>query len=220
MKKITYIILALLLSTSVFSQVEEPEEVEKQKKPKKERSDEIQTLFGNVDSHGGYGAITLNYSQINKKDALVIGGRMAWVIGHNMAVGLGGVGFFNDFTYDTVFNKNMNLQGGYGGFFMEPIIMAKFPVHLSFPLFLGVGGIAYVSDNNYLEDDNWENFVEESTAFVVVEPGVELELNMFKYFRLAFGTYYRYTSNIDLIDTKKDVLHGLSYGITLKLGKF
>jgi len=218
MKKIILLsILAAFVATNISAQDDEDSNVNRREK--KEKNDEIQTIFGKVDSYGGYGAITMGYTQINDADALIIGGKGAWVVGHNMAFGVGGSGFFTDYMWDTALNLNTNYQGGYGGFFIEPILLPKFPAHISIPVFIGVGGIAYVSDLN-LETNNWEDAVEDNTAFVIIEPGVELEMNLFKYFRMAFGVYYRYTSDLNLEYSKPDILQGLSYGVTLKLGKF
>jgi len=116
--------------------------------------------------------------------------------------------------------RDANLTGGYGGLVLEPIVFPNFPVHLSLPVLIGAGGIAYTTSNYYPEYDDSDYFVEDSYAYFIIEPGVELELNMLKFFRLAFGGYYRYTSDIDLIDYPENVLHGFSGGITFKFGKF
>jgi hypothetical protein len=54
----------------------------------------------------------------------------------------------------------------------------------------------------------------------VVEPAIELEFNMARFFRMAATASYRYTSNITLFDTDEDVLRGLNFGLTFKFGKF
>jgi len=186
---------------------------------------EFKTLFGDRDiSHGGYGALTIDYSQIDSKDAILIGARGAWVIGHGIALGIAGSGFMNDYSWNPALagGRNVNLSGGYGGLFIEPIILPKFPVHFSIPVLIGAGGIAYTSTYNpYPYDyENFDLFVEDATGYFLVEPGIELELNVVRFFRLAIGGYYRFTSNIQLYDTPEDVLNGWSVGMTLKFGKF
>jgi len=182
---------------------------------------EISTIFGDRHiSHGGYGAITINYSQIDDKDGVVIGGRGSWVIGHWFAFGIGGSGFINDFHYNNDLRQYVNLSGGYGGLYFEPILLPRIPVHLSLPVMIGVGGIAYTSSYNLYEMEESNIFVEDASPFLIVEPGVELEFNIVRCFRIAVGAYYRLTSDIQLIDTEKDVLNGLSTGVTLKFGKF
>jgi len=187
----------------------------------KERRDEVITLFGDHHvSHGGYGAITIGYSQIDNMDAIIMGGRGAWIIGHWFAIGFGGLGFINDMHYNDELKQNVNLTGGYGGMILEPIILPKIPVHISTPVLFGVGGIAYMSSYGSLDWDQPNYLTEDATSFVIVEPGVEVEFNIVKFFRLALGASYRYTSDITMYDTYPDVLNGLSYNISLKFGKF
>lgn len=180
--------------------------------------DEIKTLMGRSSSVGGYGGLSVAYSQIDAKDAFIFGGRGAVIMGHAFALGIGGAGFINDFHYDYLLGKNISLAGGYGGLFFEPIIFPKFPVHISIPVLVGVGGIAYAS----IETNSWDDeyFVEDSETFLIAEPGVELEMNVARYFRFSLGGYYRYTSEIDLMNTDSDVLNGFSFGVNFKFGKF
>nr|WP_319399108.1 hypothetical protein [uncultured Carboxylicivirga sp.] len=210
---------------------------------KAQDTNEVKTLFGgNKDqSNGGYGAVMIGYSQIWDRDAILIGGRGGWIINHNFALGMGGYGFMTDpktdpFIMDATTNLNSKYQitGGYGGLLFEPILGAKKPVHLSFPILIGAGGIAYTKhwENNDYNND-YREIYEDSDAFFVLEPTIELEFNMLKFFRLAFSASYRYTSNINLSyqdyrDPKpdpnvigtQDMLRGMNYGITLKFGKF
>jgi hypothetical protein len=148
-------------------------------------------------------------------------GRGAAIFGHGLAVGVIGKGFVTDFYEDNTFDGEVNIAGGYGGLFIEPIVFPKFPVHLSFPVTFGVGGVAYSSRVKQGTDD-WDAYVEESDAYFLVEPGAELELNLTRFFRLAFGAYYRYTTDIELTnsDIAKDALTGWSGGVTFKFGRF
>ena len=187
----------------------------------KKRPDEVITLFGNKDvSHGGYGGITVGYSGIDNRDAVLIGGRGAWIIGHWFAVGFGGTGFINDMRYSSDLNRNVNLTGGYGGMILEPVILPKVPLHISAPVMFGVGGIAYMSSSSSPEWNEPNYFAEDATSFVIIEPGVEMEFNVVRFFRLSLGVTFRYTSDINLFDTSPDVLNGLSYNISFKFGKF
>jgi len=213
MKKSFLILLSVLFCVSCFSQ-----EVEKEKNnKKKKKSDEISTIFGDIRANGGYGGVTVCYSGIDNKDAIIIGGKGAWIIGHGLGIGFGGAGFLNDYHYNTTLSMDVNLVGGYGGFFLEPILLPKFPVHLSIPVFFGIGGISYISG----EFNNWDKNIEDNDEFLIMEPGIELEFNLLKHFRISIGAYYRYTTEIDLIyDINPDVLNGLSTGISFKFGKF
>lgn len=189
------------------------------------KNDEIKTIFSRGNAFGGYGELSMLYSQINSRDAFIFGARGGVVMGHVMTLGLCGSGFFTDTYWSEGIQENITLAGGYGGLFFEPILMPRWPVHLAFPVTIGVGGLAAARvdefDNDY--DDEQYN-LEASDAFMLVEPGVELELNITRFFRFSIGAYYRYTTNINLnVGTERlpsDVLRGFSGGINFKFGKF
>ncbi len=215
MKRLLLFIVVLSTLTMAFGQVDENEQI----KPKKDN--EMMTLLGRGNSIGGYGALSMAYTQIDGKDAFSFGARGAAIMGHSFALGIGGSGFVTDLFFDPNLGMDVNIAGGYGGLLFEPIFLPKYPIHLSVPVLVGVGGIAYNSvDRNF--QDNW--YVEDSEAFFVVEPGAEIELNVTRFFRFAFGAYYRVTSNIQLQqqyqNVPKDILNGFSYGVSFKFGKF
>jgi len=186
----------------------------------KGKKDEIKTLLGKDISHGGYLGATFMYTSIDKQDAFNIGGRMGWIMNHSFAMGLAGYGFFNDIY--SVDNNNpatmTNMAGGYGGFYIEPIIAPKFPVHVSLPVLFGIGGVAVnkrIYTNNY-----WEYYTVDDDVILVVEPGFEIEMNMMQNFRIALVATYRLTNDVQLQGKSKKVLDGLNTGITFKFGKF
>ncbi len=180
---------------------------------------EVRTIFDPRSGSGGYGALSIGYTSINGRDALLMGGRGEWIIGHGFGLGLGGYGFVNDPIQ--IANANYSLAGGYGGLIMEPILLGSFPVHLAFPILLGAGGVA----NSSYSFSSWHNFgydsyVEDAAVFFVAEAGLELEFNLIRFFRMSlFGTY-RYTSDIQLRNVSKDALMGWNTGLTFKFGSF
>jgi len=188
-------------------------------------NDDIQTLFGNVYSNGGYLAFTIKYSEIDYQYNWDIGGRAAWIVNHNIGFGIAGYGFMQKPKFDAELNDEYALRGGYGGFFIEPILLPKFPVHIAMPVFFGAGGAAYTLANKMWDNsNNWDsqnqNKPVDSQPFVIVEPGIELEFNFFQYLRVCAGAYYRYTSNLQIRNNGPEALNGFSGGLTLKFGKF
>jgi hypothetical protein len=181
---------------------------------------EIQTLLGKNISHGGYLGISMGCAIIDNKNAFTAGGRLGWVINHRFIFGIAGSGFVNDVYYsNSETNHERLLSGGYGGLLLEPVIGSRLPIHLSFPVILGVGGISY-NETYYQGASTWESSSYDDGSYAIVEPGVEIELNMLKFFRIAIGASYRLTSDIRLMNTKPDVLNGLAGSLTLKFGKF
>jgi hypothetical protein len=108
---------------------------------------------------------------------------------------------------------------------IEPIFYAKQSVHFSIPIIIGGGVVTYIREvempYNSFSSDIFD-------GFFVFEPGVELEINMVKFFRIAFGVSYRLTSDIDLSTEftnkvailEKDALNQIVAKVVFKFGKF
>jgi hypothetical protein len=185
------------------------------------KSGEIKTLLGRHREGGAYGAFTAGYSVINDRHAVLFGGRFGWLASHYVGIGFGATGFMNEFHYEPSFDREVSLAGGYGGLYIEPILFPRFPVHLSFPILFGAGGVSYLSKENSMND----NFIEDSEAFLLLEPGAEIELNLTRFCRFAIGATYRLPSsfNIGLSGTPSasaESIKGVSYTISLKFGRF
>jgi len=209
MKKISLLTVILILITMTLKAQDPEFEYYKNK--------EIKTLLGRNKAGGGYGSFTIGYSLIDNKNAVLVGGRFSWIASHYIGIGIGGIGFINETSND----PQAFLTGGYGGIYIEPIFLPRSPIHLSFPVLLGAGGISYIST----DPDSNNYFVEDSEAFLMIEPSAELELNLTKHFRLAFGTSYKFPTrfNVGLSGTpiaNAESLKGFSYMVTFKFGKF
>lgn len=230
MKYIGITIFLFAIAASGFSQ---NDVLLKQKEDVKTDSQQIHSLFGEVDSHGFYFSPSVAYTSVNKNDGLTVGGQMVYIADHVFAIGLGGKGFFTSPKVDEQIGEGTDYYsyvGGYGGIVLEPILVPKSPIHLSFPVLLGVGGLSYMRDFT-----EWNSNTEIiygpdyflPRPFLVAEPAAELEINMFKHFRIAFSTSYRFTSDIimkypggTLVTSNKKPLNGLSYGVVFKVGLF
>jgi len=216
MKKIILLSAILSLNIAVYSQNDG------NSKGQPERENEIRTLIGsNRGSNGGYGSFGAGYTIIDGKDAVTVTGRAAWIMNHSLAFGFAGTGFANAFSSTADPDKVVNLTGGYGGLMLEPIFLPKLPIHLSFPVIAGVGGIAYTTSNKpYNSWEYYDTWVEDTQTFLIAEPGVELELNVLRFFRMSFGVSYRFTTDINWDYSSRDVLQGWNAGMSFKFGKF
>lgn len=223
MKKLT-IILSLLLVVSFVGAQDNYE------------NDQIQSIFTRKKSNGGYGAFSFGYSEIDGRDALIAGARGAFIFDHALAIGLGGYGFINNLNYHSYYHPDDNnyrftTTGGYGGLFIEPILFGKKPVHLSFPILFGIGGVALVDEHSWDWDWDWDQnhdyYKYDNDVFFVAEPGIELEFNLARFFRLAAFASYRFTSKLELYNgaspgkmADPDLLETFNVGLTFKFGKF
>ncbi|MFZ1694870.1 MAG: hypothetical protein WAT74_16855 [Flavobacteriales bacterium] len=194
----------------------------------------MRTLLGGDKQlhHGGWGAPTIHYTRIMDQDALLVGGRGAWIIDHRLSIGIAGHGLVTNVgnaAYDAhlvangeVLRRSSSLYMGYGGLLLEPVIAYRSPVHITLPVIIGAGGVTYgyhselPDDFDPLEyDDTYD-----AQAFFVVEPGVEVEMDVIPLVRVGIGASYRYTTDMNLPATAKDALHGINAGISLKVGCF
>jgi hypothetical protein len=164
----------------------------------------------------------MGYTQINDEDAWVVGGRAAWIIDHSFALGVGGFGLMNDIPVDQYWEEEeeMSLIVGYGGILLEPIFMARQPVHLTMPVLVAGGAISMAPGSYWTTDQEWAPGAYHNDIIFVFEPGLELELNLTRFMRLSGGVSYRLTSEIELPGMDDDILNGYAATFSLKFGKF
>ncbi|MFA6404119.1 MAG: hypothetical protein WCX31_21210 [Salinivirgaceae bacterium] len=187
---------------------------------------EYQTLFGNNITHGGYGGLSIGYTKIGTNDALYSGFKGAWIVGHGIGIGIAGNGMVTELAADLFPNQEYSfISAGYGGLLLEPILFGLKPVHISMPIIIGTGAVVFDS-GNYNEMSNSDVFWRQ---FFVVEPALEIEMNVTRFFRLAVGGSYRFTSDTDMVVTVlnepytvvgKNDLNTYNVYLSFKFGKF
>ncbi|WP_422007839.1 STN domain-containing protein [Roseivirga pacifica] len=191
-------------------------------KPQKSR--EIRTL---ADRRGFRFAASLNVAAtpIVDQTGILIGGRFNFKSSPSFGVGFAGAGFLSPKILDQRFDTNYRISGGYGGFLFEYTAFPRSKVHVNLPLLIGGGGVTYI-ENDITSPDLT---TEDTRPIFVAEGGVELEVNIFPFFRIGLGAIYRHTSNGALRYTQEngggvifatEDLSGLSGMINLKLGRF
>lgn len=212
MRKILTIVL-LFCSLAIFGQTDS----------------EYKTIFGEKKG-GGYGSFSIGYSQIDDSDALMLSSRGGMIFSQSVALGIAGSGFVSAYKFNPDLNKKGSLAGGYGGVFLEFIVASKLPVHINFPILAGLGATAYTTWEN--EGTNYDpvNDVQSMATFLVIEPGVELEVNTGNVFRVAAYMKYRFTNNVDISTNNlngvklalvnPEALNTISAGLIFKFGRF
>jgi len=226
-KKILVLLLSLFIVLSVTAQNNE---------------NEIRTLLHKKNStnkidNGFYASLSFGWTMIDGENAFIIGPRIAWIANHYFALGIAGGGFSNFMHLppnDEYYPRDEYfLAGGYGGILLEPIIMAKNPVHVSFPIMIG-GGMVTANSKNSWTDYSFNGEYYNNDVYFVFEPGVDLELNITKFFRIAAGASYRLTNELDMTysyfseqegsmfthDIDKHALNAFNVKLALKFGIF
>lgn len=183
---------------------------------------------------GAYLGLTLNYTEIDRNNALLLGTKGGWILKSNTSFGLGGYAFINQYSPNLQLGRineyGYSIGGAYAGVFAEQALWANKPLHLNIPLFFGYGGVLYNSEYYSYSTRQWHSDIEDTDDYFLVETGIELEINVNHNIRILLGTYYRHTTGISLETlndknelltiTDKNVLNGFSVGATIKIGKF
>ncbi len=203
-----------------------------------EDNQEFNTIFGSDFTSGGYGAPELKLGKVNNETSLFVGGRGGWLIGHKFVLGGAGYGLTTNNTFDYTEDlrnssgemvpdstRRLKIDMGYGGLLLEYIAFPKKSIHLAFPLIIAAGGTSLGSkidpDLNSQDPQDWVTYKHvESSAFFLVEPGVSIELNMVKFFRLDLGASYRFISGTNLERLSNSDLSDFTFNVALKFGKF
>jgi len=206
------------------------------KKPDQKEQDEIKTLFRKGKPHqkpviGYFIGPEFGYTQFKgNKNVFLLGASMGVTINHWCSIGLAGYGIANSgsikydtLVYDDIDRKwqSANLYGGYGGLLLEFLVLPKSPVHVAFPILIGGGGLTYMYRPEYVNKYDWGGYqTVDWDAFFVIQPGVKVEFNIVKFFRIGVGASYRYTPDLDLVNTSANLINQFNANLSLKFGKF
>lgn len=186
---------------------------------------EDQTLIKRGTPIGFYIGSIFKGSEMNGQNTMWVGGQVGLIADHQLGFGAAGYGLVTD-----VESNQLNPDGqafryrmGYGGLMLEPMILSKYLVHITTPILIGMGNVTEESPT-YYDSSPLPGAIQtngrESSSFFVVEPGVNLELNVARGIRFNFGAGYRYVSYSDLTYTSDEDLSALNFNFTLKLGWF
>ena len=184
---------------------------------------DTQTLFTSEVTHGGYGGLLYGFTIINDELTYLRGTRGAWIINlssdHALNLGYGSYRTRSDFEtaewrFDDV--PEPELRTNYSGFEMEYVNRSYRLVHFSAQALIGSGNVRY--DDRNLDDFPGINRTRDS--YFVMQPGVNMSLNITSWFKITGGVAYRYATSVNLEGTSNSDLSGLSGFIGLRFGSF
>ena len=190
---------------------------------------EIRTLFHPSDNPvkmGFFIGPECSYTQFDGRDVFLGGLSLGAIVNHWFAIGLGGYGILNsgNLWYSNIYNADTvgaYLYGGYGGLKLEFRLWPEAPVHITFPLLIGGGGLVY---NNWVYNtpyhESYDGTTLDSDGFFVIEPGIMVEANIVKFMRIGVGGTYRYAAGLNLMNTSKNLVNTFNLNLSLRFGKF
>lgn len=163
-----------------------------------DRGEEMKTVFGSGTEIKGFASFDNKITDFNAEKALFMGGHGGVILNKHIVFGLGGYGLVTRNEFDGIVpDKELDLYGGYGGLVLGYIIAPKEVIHVTVPVLLGAGGIEVV-DHDIARNIDDRGVTVERSAFFVVEPSVQVEINVTKFFRFAIGGGYRFVHGSSL----------------------
>ena len=179
---------------------------------KENNKEERHYVFETFDSVVGFGGPVLQFSSIDNKFSLFTGLKGGIILNHKIVLGL--EGYYLNTIVESKNYINRDLDFTYGGLFIGYIFNNNAKVHLLPSLLIGWGGI----EDELINDEN--SFFKFSDDLVVLQPSLELEINVSKYLRFGISTNYRYVAGVDLRNYTNSDFASFGGAIALKFGKF
>jgi len=200
---------------------------------------EMSTLFSGDKKYRTdyYIALETKFSQMDNGLGLHLGGKIGIVFNNTLSIGGAGYGLLP--TAKVTFEcpipgheteKNNNYwSGGYGGLFFEYINSSNRLLHFTANTLIGCGRVTYKNINNFFDNQNKyfankRDFEHPSSFVFILEPGVAIELNMTKIFKMSLGASYRYVPNFKFMYEEELVpstfFNGFSANLVFKFGGF
>jgi hypothetical protein len=179
------------------------------------------TLIKSDDKVNGFGGPVAKFTSIYEQGAIMLGGRGGWIFDHSIVIGGGIYTLANE--VDAPPNilpaeGPLDIDFSYFGPEIEYIFQHNSFIHYSLYMFIGIGSIRFLKDEGSFSKDNTQ--VEENNWVLVLEPAVNLELNVTDWCRVMAGISYNIVSGVTKIGLGNSDFSGITATLTVKLGSF
>lgn len=189
------------------------------------KDEEVKSLLSKKNDLNAFGAADLKIGDLKGERGLLVGAYGGFIINRRYLFGLAGYGLVTQVEFDGLVPgqttpKKLHLHGGYGGIIIGGTIAPRELIHISIPIILGAGSMEVVDKDFFVNNPADSEFTVENSVFFVAEPGLEVEFNITKYFRLGAGATYRYISGTELENVSDDDVSGATAMISFRFGRF
>lgn len=170
--------------------------------------------------------MTNKFTTIDGRYANLVEVYGGWYINHRFLIGLAAAGVTNDIPVPPEFSANpgkaLSYEYGHVGLMTEYVIASRRRVHIALQLFNGAGFTMqyqrHYPEHDFADDHSGDTY--DHDWFYVVEPGIAVEVNVFRWMRFSPGVSYRAAINSHGLGLSDESLSAMSYNLTLKFGKF
>lgn len=187
------------------------------------------SLFGSVEKHipgknrdGFYFKCpSITFTELNKSPSFGLGLRAGWIFNHSFSLGIGGNLFFSNIKANSP--DTINYGMGYLGVIVEYIFESKESLHVLISTLIGGGIIGpWQSYDCYCSGYSSGRFITSanSDGFLVLEPGIDLLMNVSWLIQVGAGVSYRIVSGIEKYGFSNPDLSGFSLNLIFQLRLF
>jgi hypothetical protein len=169
--------------------------------------------------YSGYGGPVVSFGRAGDSFGTYVGGKGGLIINRQYVFGGGGFGLTypdtrEDITGIPYTGDKPMLHMGYGGVMFEYIFSPSTLLHATVGTLIGAGGIGVSNNSDNTDEEN------RSDSFFVLEPDINLSLNVTWFFKLSVGISYRYTNGINAYEFNDSKFSGFNARFTLSFGVF
>jgi len=216
-KQSIYILLILASASGIMAQ--------KYMDTNDPKDEEVKSLLSKKNDLNAFGAADLKIGDLKGERGLLVGAYGGFIINRRYLFGVAGYGLVTNVEFEGTVPgqteiKQLNLHGGYGGVLIGGTIAPRELIHISIPIVLGAGSLEVVDKDFFINNPADSEFTVENSVFFVAEPGIEVEFNITKYFRLGAGMTYRYVSGTELENVEDEDISGTTAMISFRFGRF
>lgn len=174
MKRLIILVCIALLINTVFAQ---------------QSSDSYHTIFDNQQINvTGMGGVDMQFSALGGSFALGVGGSGGAIFNQSIVFGGFGIGTLLEQNFELGGTTYSNTSMGFGGILLGYIFKGNNAIHPAVYLETGWGAVNMYASNVAFSDN-----------IFVLNPSIEMEFNITRFFRLGLGGHYQITSGISEI---------------------
>lgn len=167
----------------------------------------------------------VKYSSLYGEGELYGGLKAALLFNHHYAFGLSFGSFLTEAVTDGPGSQGdttgLNTVMMYGGFYLDYVTTFDAPVQISFPTIIGGGGILLLEK---MEPHPVSGIIDEKMVeggvYFVLEPAINLEINLSRVIRIGIGGGYRFVINSDLERFSDNDLSAPTLNFNIKFGAY
>jgi hypothetical protein len=171
-----------------------------------------------IKTYGFYIAPEYQYGKLSNDFTSFTGGSIMMLLNNRFAVGFSSQQS-STAGYSPTNISPLYLSSSMRGLKLEYSFTPTKPIHITVPLFIGNATALTSASANAGNGGRGPRGVQSS--FYIIQPGVEVEMNLIKYIRFYTGVNYRIASSRNSNNTlTSEVYNGLSVNAGIKIGLF